>query len=224
MWTPYPPTSDPHRGSDKPPTEPGEPPLSHLRHRPLPNLASHLSQMDAPPDLARSDFRPPCYRPVRASKPRRPSEAEVYTDPQGNRIVRVGVAPGLFAEADEADWLRVRRDFGEQWGLSSATGRSSHRYVVVLRERGRDGTVAVARAILCAEARQHVTYRDGNQLNLRRSNLFIRRGASRHAVPLGGYTKPMEWTSLLEISFDEGRRAQVMTSRFVPSPTARLRD
>ena len=159
----------------------------------MPHLATHLSQLDAPPDLTRSDFRPPRYRPVRASKPRRPSEIEVYTDPQGNRIVRVGVAPGLFAEVGETDWLRVRRDFGEQWGLSSTTGRGGHRYVVVLRERGRDGTVAVARAILCGTVGQQVSYRDGNRLNLRQANLYTRTGPAKWAVPLGGDGKGTEW-------------------------------
>jgi hypothetical protein len=102
------------------------------------------------------------------------------------------VADGVFAEVDEADWLRVRRDYSEQWGLSGP-GKSGHRYVVVQREPGRDRTIAVARAILCPGEGQNVSYRDGSTLNLRRENLYVRAGHARLAVPPGGYRKGTEW-------------------------------
>lgn len=123
------------------------------------------------------------------------SAVEFYSDPQSNRIARVEVAASVWAEVEEGDWLRVRRDYGPLWNLRRCPG--GHHYVVVQRRIGRDSPIAVARAIMCATGRQRVSYRDGNALNLRRSNLFLIRGAPALSVPPGGYRNGVRWDEVL---------------------------
>jgi hypothetical protein len=68
---------------------------------------------------------------------------------------------------DEAQWPRVKLAFGEHWGVLVARG---HRYVVA---HGRQSGMKLARWLAGARPGQVVRHVNGDNLDLRRSNLVV---------------------------------------------------
>jgi hypothetical protein len=68
---------------------------------------------------------------------------------------------------DEWEWPRIRLAFGDVWGVLVNRG---YRYVVAI---GRHGGLRLARWIAGAKGGEVVSYRNGDSLDLRRSNLVV---------------------------------------------------
>lgn len=94
--------------------------------------------------------------------------------------VQMSNARGTFATFDAADYDRLRKLYPGRWRLND-NGRGAI-YVRAVRPGEPSRNVNLAREALQPEPGRIVRYRDGNRLNLRRSNLLEewRRNAPRH--------------------------------------------
>jgi len=95
---------------------------------------------------------------------------------------------------NERDWTRIAADYGEVWNVISTGG---YPYVATSRreayQRSRHfGTtpVSLAKVIMRAKGRDRVVLRDGDALNLQRSNLKLVKAAARKK--LDAITAPRE--------------------------------
>jgi hypothetical protein len=101
------------------------------------------------------------------------------SDVDGAAVVRVQMsnAPGTFATFDAADYDRLRKLYPGPWRLND-NGRGT-----VYVRAGTPGfpgrNVNLARQTLDPGLRRIVRYRDGDRLNLRRSNLYLEPGKVR---------------------------------------------
>ena len=90
------------------------------------------------------------------------------------------LAAGAVVLMDDCTWPRVMALHGDQWGLRESKG---HRYVV---SRGGNAGIVLARVLAWAQPDQAVTYRNGNPLDCRRSNLEVIGAAEAVERALGG--------------------------------------
>lgn len=108
-------------------------------------------------------------------------------DPTAVRVPLFGKhGAGFFMTLDAADWPLVQREWGSIWTLlPNGNGRS---YVSACLRRcgqvdqpGSGDTARLARLLVGAGRGEMVVYRDGDTLNLRRSNLLFldRKGAKK---------------------------------------------
>ena len=123
--------------------------------------------------------------PNKGGRPPCPQGALVGTrDDDGSEIVLVEIVcrPGVFAKLDRVDFERWTAAGREPRFILSRNGPYTGTYRVGFANRDvRGGFAGLARELLGAEPGQVVTYLDGNQLNLRRSNLVLRTGRARGA-------------------------------------------
>lgn len=103
----------------------------------------------------------------------RPLPALRAFDVDGAAVVHVQMsnAPGTFATFDAADYDRLRKLYPGLWRLND-NGKGAI-YVRAIAPGSGHRNVNLAREALQPGQRQVVRYRDGNRLNLRRSNLQL---------------------------------------------------
>ena len=110
---------------------------------------------------------------------------EFYTDADGRKLARVPLAHrSECAVLDYEDFGELlERGYSTQWHFNH-NGKPHMRYVRCGGDEVR--LTAVARLILGAGPRTHISYKDGDRLNLRRENLVLRKGgkAKRDCSPL----------------------------------------
>lgn len=108
-------------------------------------------------------------------------------DENGCAVVRVEIANqrGTFATMDAADydnWLATGRDTRF---LLNRNGPLTGTHRVIFYDRSVAGNIAgVARQIVKPGPGQVLSYLDNNRLNLRRSNLAVRRGRATGQTPV----------------------------------------
>lgn len=109
------------------------------------------------------------------------------TDPDGTEIalVPIGKREGRAAEIHAADLQELdRQGVSRCWYFKTASGRG---YVNAHDPDHLGGNRTIARLITGAGRGQSVKYRDGNRLNLRRSNLcLVESGNARGQTPKTG--------------------------------------
>jgi hypothetical protein len=110
-------------------------------------------------------------------------------DPDGRKVVKVPLnnraRPHQYATLDQTDFERITAAFGEAaWVLN---GNGKGRFYVRLSDPERRNNTMIARIIMEDPEGRRVRHRDGDQLNLRRSNLEVVKPA-RH---LSG--RPRRW-------------------------------
>ncbi len=95
----------------------------------------------------------------------------------GSVLIRVPLkgSKGLkgYAEINKDDW-----DFLGKLGASTAWNLSAYGTVIAGAARAPGRNVRIGRVLLDAGPGQIVRYRDGNPLNLRRSNLYLDKGSA----------------------------------------------
>lgn len=100
-------------------------------------------------------------------------------DVDGAPVVHVEMsnARGTFATFDAGDYEQLRARFPGAWRLND-NGRGSV-YVRAITPGYEHRNVNLAREVLQPGLGRVVGYRDGNRLNLRRSNLQVQQGGTR---------------------------------------------
>ncbi len=101
----------------------------------------------------------------------------------GQPIVLVPLAnhPKL-ARIDAKDFeMLLAEGYSDQWNFNRVG--QAYGYVRCKNEKVKGGLSTVARLVLGAGKKQVVHYRDGDRLNLCRSNLFITKGNAKGATP-----------------------------------------
>ena len=109
------------------------------------------------------------------------------TAADGAPIVRVEMtnAPSVFATVDLEDWQSlVDAGFPNRWFLNHVGG--GYRYVRFATDRYAGNLETVARTILGPGRGRVTSYRDGDRLNLRRTNLYTAGGYAPGARPAEG--------------------------------------
>lgn len=105
-------------------------------------------------------------------------------DPDGLVIVHVPLASGQVATAEARDFKELMLSgLSDQWQMNrdGKRGANGEYHWYVRAAGGGTKMVMVARRILGDRGRTRVRYRDGNPLNLRRSNLYM---AALYAPPM----------------------------------------
>jgi len=98
-----------------------------------------------------------------------------FTDADGQRCARVPLAKaGMFTVLLVEDLERLMSNHVPLNWFFNLNGKRTHGHVKVAIPG--DNVRAVARLITGAGRGQHVYYRDGNRLNLRRRNLIVAEG------------------------------------------------
>lgn len=108
----------------------------------------------------------------------------LHTTLEGSPVVRVEMsnAPGVFAVVDRDDYdALAAAGFPTRWFINS-TG-NGYWYVRFSPGRFAGKLETVARTILGPRRGRVVKYRDGDRLNLRRSNLYYAQGFAPGATP-----------------------------------------
>lgn len=109
----------------------------------------------------------------------------IHTTANGAPVVRVEMtnAPGVFATVDQADWQGLAEEgFPTRWFLNKSGSRKRDKsgqpyvYVRFAPDRFAGNLETVARTIMWPGVGRVVRYRDGNRLNLCRSNLVVENG------------------------------------------------
>jgi hypothetical protein len=101
-----------------------------------------------------------------------------FTAADGTECLRVPLAGNRGDAIIEAeDWPRLQAArISTLWSLDTNGG--TRRYVRAKRS-GDNRSVGIARLVTGASRKQHVCYRDGNPLNLRRGNLYLIAGYAK---------------------------------------------
>lgn len=95
-------------------------------------------------------------------------------------VVLVPLCRGELAQIDVKDFDALRAaGVSDQWTLNS-NGKEGLAYVRVWMDGAGKNQATVARLILRPIAGSVVKYRDGNPLNLRRSNLYLKSGWAKN--------------------------------------------
>ncbi|WP_273456505.1 hypothetical protein [Nevskia ramosa] len=100
-----------------------------------------------------------------------PKPEDIITDDFGELVIRLPLTQGKHAVISLADFIELQSTHGTVWHAERRADRWYARAATSMKSTGKGSLVNAGRVLLGAGPGEAVRYRDGDPLNLRRSNL-----------------------------------------------------